>query len=165
MMDSWRVIGLFGSCESSDVPEIMPAAVLEPSEDLVVVSYLAETEEALWQEQSMTRDDFQRCVVLGSAVSLPWVIWEPGAVLLLVSGKLERVSVWEAEVRLRQFVEACRYESERALERGDLNAALESVDRARRVSNEPVDIRQVIALSPEVEVQEMFSRQLDWMEG
>jgi hypothetical protein len=58
------------------------------------------------------------------------------------------VSLWEAEIRMNQFVRTRRKEGRAALELGDKRAALEAFDLARRVSNEPEDIRLVADLSP-----------------
>ena len=158
-MEGWQIIGFFGSSALSSVPTVLTSAVLDPSGTRVAILDVGRNEADLRAAESMSLEDFRECTGFGSATPLPPVFWEPMAVLFLMDGGLEYVSVWEAEMRMRAFVQAHRSEGHRALDRGDREAALEAFDLARRVSNEPEDITRVAELgSPDVRA--FFSQQL-----
>jgi hypothetical protein len=160
MTDAWQIIGFFGSCVA-DIPQVVPGAVQDPSGAFVVVVDIAESDADLRAQESLSLEKFRECLAFAEATMLPPYLWEPGAVLFVAEGALEYVSVWEAEVRMKAFVRDRRAEGYEALRRGDEQAALQSFDRARRVSNEREDIEQVVALVPDPRVGEFFSQALE----
>lgn len=155
---AWQIVGFFGSCEWSEIPKVLTAAVLDPTEEFVVASDIAGNDTELREQEQMPREAFDECVAFGSATPLPPCLWEPEAVLLLVGGALDLVSLWEAEVCMNQFVQARRRDGQAALARGDRAAALDAFDLARRVSSEREDIEQVVALAPDPRVRGFFAQ-------
>lgn len=158
-MDAWQIIGFFGSC-GSDIPQVLPAAVRDPSGAFVVVVDIAEDDAELRAQESISLEKFRECVAFGEATTLPPYIWEPGAVLFVMGGALEYVSVWEAEVRMKAFVRNRRAEGHAALDQGNREAALQAFDLARCVSSEREDIEQVVALVPDEKTKAFFAQAL-----
>lgn len=147
--DAWHIIGFFGSPAQDTIPQVMTAAVLDPSGEHVAISDVGNNEADLRATEWMSLEEFQQCLALGSATVLPPVLWEPQAVLFLVDGTLELVSCWEAEVRMNAFVREMRERAERAVSGLNLVQAAEFFDRARRVSNDEQDIRACAELEPD----------------
>lgn len=147
--DAWYIIGFFGSPARDSVPKVLTAAVLDPSGQRVAISDVANNEAELRKTEWMSPEEFQECLALASATSLPPVMWEPQAVLLLMDGDLERVSCWEAEFRLNRFVQAMRERAEQAVSNLNLEEARELFDRARRVSNDEEDAERCAELEPD----------------
>lgn len=151
--DAWHVVGYFGK-PSDEIPSVLPMAVLDPSATQVVVADLIDDRE---YSSHITVDEFVACLKTEVASLLPPFMWDQGGVLFAsAGGAVEWISVWEAEQHMNRFVREQRAAGRAALERGDLEAALEAFDRARRVSNEPEDIEKVASLCPEPEVQRLF---------
>lgn len=151
---AWQVIGFFGSPAKDTIPKLLDAAVLNPSGTWVALSSLADSASDFDEGWSMMYSDFRRGTE--NATRLDPFLWEPGSVLYLEDGVLELLSVWEAEVRMKAFVQQQRASGRTALDRGDTVGALEFFDRARRVSNEPEDIKAVATLEPDPEMQRFF---------
>lgn len=149
MTDAWYIIGFFGSPDRDAVPDVLTAAVLDPSGQRVAISDVAANEAELRATEWASLEEFQECVVLGSAVPLPPVLWEPFAVLFLMNGSLDLVSCWEAEFRMKQFVEKARSEAELALNEGNRERARELYWKARCVSQEEDDIQRCAELEPD----------------
>lgn len=156
-VDAWHVVGYFGR-PSREIPLVLPMAVLDPSATLVVGADLIDDIE---YASHMTVAEFVEYVATGVATLLPPFMWDPGGVLFAsAGGAVEWVSVWEAELLMKRFVAWHRMEGRSALVRGDREAALESYDRARRVSSEREDIEMVASLCPEPEMQRFFTSAL-----
>lgn len=156
MSDAWYIIGFFGSPARDTIPQVLTAAVLDPTEERVAISDIGGNEADLRKTEWMSLAEFQECLALGSATALPPVLWEPQAVLFLEDGALERVSCWEAEVRMNRFVRDMRERAERAVSGLNLVEALEFFDRARRVSQEEEDYRRCAELEPDPGIRNYF---------
>ncbi len=150
MASGWRFVGFFGSAAVDDIPKVVPAAIMDPQGRRVVVIDLAEDEATLQHADYMARAHFDECVADSAATKLDDpVAWEPRAVLLLVGGETQRLSVDEADARMMAFVRQQRIDGEAALQRGERELALACFDRARRVSSEREDIERVVELEPD----------------
>lgn len=148
-MDAWQIIGFFGSAAKEPLPQVLTAAVLDPAGQKVAISDVGTSAAELEATEAMSLDEFHECTGLGSAMPLPPVLWEPFAVLFLMDGSLDLVSCWEAEVRMKQFVENARSEAELALSEGNLERARELYWRAMCVSQEEDDIQRCAELEPD----------------
>jgi hypothetical protein len=162
MTGVWQFIGFFGSSSIDDIPKVMPAAVMDRQGRRVVVIDLAEDEATLEHADYMALAHFDECVADGAATKLATpVAWEPRAVLLLVGGEIERLSVDEADSRMVAFVRQQRIDGDAALERGERELALACFDRARRVSSEREDIERVVELEPDPVLRAIIREPLD----
>lgn len=155
--DAWHVVGYFGK-PSSEIPLVLPMAVLDPTAMLVVAADLIDDIEYASQ---MTPAEFVECIATGVATLLPPFMWDRGGIMFAsAGGAVEWISVWEAELLMKRFVARHRAEGRTALARGDREAALEAYDRARRVSSEREDIEMVASLCPEREMRQFFTSAL-----